>query len=185
MVTGDPAPPLTGTRWRIDPRRSRVEFHSKTFWGMMTVTGRFDRYDATMELSAQPAIAMTIEADSLDTGNSLRDKHLRSGDFFDVENNPQVRFISDEVTLDGERLSVRGRLHAAGRTVPLSLVGKVVHGIETLSVEATAEVDHRRLGMSHGLLAMVRPPSKLAIRAHAVRDPLPTRGATKTGCFPA
>jgi polyisoprenoid-binding protein YceI len=141
---------------------------------MMTVTGRFDRFDATMDLEAEPAISMTVEADSLDTGNSMRDKHLRSGDFFDVENNPQVRFISDEVTLDGERLRARGRLHAAGRSAELAIEGRVLQEAETLSVEASAEVDHRELGMSHGLLAMVRPPSRLSIHAQAVRDGLPT-----------
>src|SRR5690242_5166128 len=94
MSTSRAAPAITDGRWRIDPKRSRVEFQSKTFWGMMTVTGTFERFDATMELAAEPAISMIVEADSLDTGNSMRDKHLRSGDFFDVENNPQVHFIS-------------------------------------------------------------------------------------------
>ena len=168
MATDDSAPPITQARWRIDPKRSRFEFHSKTFWGMMTVTGRFDRYEATLDLSADPAIEVTIEADSLDTGNSVRDKHLRSVDFFDVENHPQIRFISDEVTLDGERLSVRGRLHAAGRSVPLLIEGKVAQAAAALSVEAFAEVDHRQLGMSRGPLAMVRPPTRLTIRARAV-----------------
>ena len=171
MTTGRAAPAISDGRWRIDPKRSRVEFQSKTFWGMMTVTGTFDRYDATMELAAEPAISMIVEADSLDTGNSMRDKHLRSGDFFDVENNPHVRFISDEVALDGEQLTAHGVLHAAGRSVALSIKGTVVLEGETLSVEASAEVDHRQLGMSRGLLAMVRPPSRLRIRAQAGRHP--------------
>ena len=173
MATPGRTPAIGESRWRIDPERSHIEFDAKTFWGMMTVTGRFDRYDATMDLASEPAISMTIEADSLDTGNSMRDKHLRSADFFDVENNPQVRFISDQVTLNGERLTVRGLLHAAGRSVPLSIEGKVVQGTETLAVEATAEVDHTQLGMSRGVLGMVRPRNKLRIRAHAVRDGLP------------
>ena len=174
MSTGRAAPAITYGRWRIDPTRSRVEFQSKTFWGMMTVTGTFDRYDATMELAAEPAISMIVEADSLDTGNSMRDKHLRSADFFDVENNPHVRFISDEVALDGNQLTLDGVLHAAGSSVALSIQGTVVLDGDTLFVEASAEVDHRQLGMSRGLLAMVRPPSRLTIRAEAARDGMPT-----------
>jgi polyisoprenoid-binding protein YceI len=174
MTTRGATPAISDRRWRIDPKRSRVEFQSKTFWGMMTVTGTFDRYDATMELAAEPAISMIVEADSLDTGNSMRDKHLRSGDFFDVENSPNVRFISDEVALDGEQLTAHGVLHAAGCSVALSIEGTVVLEGETLSVEASAEVDHRQLGMSRGLLAMVRPPSRLRIRAQAGRDGLPS-----------
>lgn len=174
MTTHKPAPAITEGRWRIDPERSRVEFRSKTFWGMMTVVGRFDRYDATMELAAEPAISMVVEADSLSTGNAMRDKHLRSGDFFDVENNPQVRFISDSVTLDGEHLKAHGVLHAAGKSVTLSIEGDVVQEGDELSVEAVAEVDHLELGMSRGVLGMVRPPSKLRIRAQAVRDGLAT-----------
>ncbi len=56
----------------------------------------------------------TIDADSLNTKNALRDRHLRSSDFFDVRNHQEVRFESDAATLDGDTLKVRGRLYAAG-----------------------------------------------------------------------
>ena len=38
------------THWRIDATRSQVEFRTPTFWGMMTVKGRFERYDGTLEI---------------------------------------------------------------------------------------------------------------------------------------
>ena len=57
----------------------------------------------------------------VDTSEADRDKHLRSADFFDVDNHPQVRFASDGATLDGERLTVSGRLYAAGTSTPLNL----------------------------------------------------------------
>src|SRR6188472_3283395 len=114
IVTPHVATPRVETsRWRIDPERSSVEFRARTFWGLMTVKGRFGRYDGWLDLRDGAAIELTIDADSLDTGNERRDKHLRSSDFFDVENHPQVRFVSDSAEVDGERLNVSGRLYAA------------------------------------------------------------------------
>ena len=59
----------TGT-WRLDPARSSVEFHVRHFYGLMTVKGRFDRYQGSLDLSARPAVELVIDADSLDTRSS-------------------------------------------------------------------------------------------------------------------
>jgi hypothetical protein len=99
---------------RIDPACSSVEFHVPHFWGVTTVKGHLERYDGTLDLSARPAIELRIDADSLNTKRKMRDKHLRSADFFDVENHGQVRFTSALAELDGERLKVHGELHAGG-----------------------------------------------------------------------
>src|SRR6185312_8034794 len=69
------------TAWRLDPERSSVEFEVP---GLSTVRGRFHRYQGTLDLRREPAIELTIEAASVDTGNRRRDKHLRSKTFFDV-----------------------------------------------------------------------------------------------------
>ena len=156
-------------RWRIDPTRSSVEFRTPTLWGLATVTGRFERYEGTLELQQDPAIELTIEAASLDTNLGFRDKHLRSGDFFDVERHSQVRFVSDSVTLEGERLKVRGRLHAAGQSIPLELDASVRRVGDELEVDANTLADHGELGMSHGLLGMIRTPSELIVHGRLVR----------------
>ena len=157
------AAPVERTRWRIDPNRSDVEFHSRYLWGLAPVKGRFARYEGTMNLSAQPAIEMTIDADSLDTKNAIRDKHLRSALFFDVEHHPQVRFVSDSVTLDGERLKVHGRLSAAGHSIPLDAEGTLRFTDGAAEVEVTALADHRQLGMTLNPLGMVSSPNKLIV----------------------
>jgi polyisoprenoid-binding protein YceI len=168
---------LQNTRWRIDPARSSVEFHTPTFWGLLTVNGHFERYDGTLDLRRQPAIELTIEAASLDTKNNMRDKHLRSGDFFDVENHPQVRFVSDSAGLDGERLTVSGRLYAAGTSMPLD-VGATLRSVDgELEVDAIAYADHPELGMSNGILAMIRTPSELIVRGRLVPDGDSLRGS--------
>jgi polyisoprenoid-binding protein YceI len=158
------------TQWRIDPARSSVEFRTLTFWGMVTVRGRFARYDGTLDLQGRPAIDLTIEAASVDTQNKRRDKHLRSADFFDVDSHPTVRFVSDNATLEGTRLKVRGQLHARGSSIPLELEARLRHVGDELEVDASTYADHRELGMSHGALGMIRTASELVIHGRLFRD---------------
>ena len=89
---------IAQTRWTVDSDETSVEFAVKTFWGLMTVHGRFDRFDGSYEVGpGGTTIELTIDADSLDTGHATRDKHLRSTDFFHVAAHPQVRFTSTRV----------------------------------------------------------------------------------------
>lgn len=163
-------PEVDRTRWRIDPTRSSVEFHVPNFWGLATVKGRFERYDGTLELSQTPAIELTIDAASLNTNNKKRDTHLRSGDFFDVANHAEVRFVSDSATLSGQQLKVRGRLHAAGKSIPVDLDATITSVGDELAVEAETHADHRHLGMTWNRLGMLRTPSKLIVHGLLVQD---------------
>ena len=131
------SPDIEKTRWRIDPARSSVEFRTPTFWGLVTVKGRFERYDGTLDLRRDPAIDLTIEAASLDTKNKTRDKHLRAVDFFDAEHHPVVRFASDDARLEGEHLKVRGQLHARGYSMPIELEAEVRRVGDELEVDST------------------------------------------------
>ena len=154
-------------RWTVDRDGTSVDFAVKTFWGLSTVHGRFDHFDGSYEVGPgrdddraddrrrQPRHRVT----------ATRDKHLRSIDFFDVAEHPQVRFTSTRVA-DARRreLHVTGELEAAGMSVPLALdatVRQVDHGLE---VEATTTVDQRQLGMSNGLLGMIRLPATLHVK---------------------
>jgi polyisoprenoid-binding protein YceI len=154
--------------WRLDPDRSSVEFHVRHFYGLMTVKGHFDRYHGTLELNGRPAVELVIDADSLDTKHGKRDQHLRSADFFDVANHPQVRFQSDDATLAGNTLKVRGQLHAAGRSIPLDIDAAVREVDGELEVEASALADHRELGMTWSPLGIMRAPSRLIVRGRLV-----------------
>jgi polyisoprenoid-binding protein YceI len=162
-------PDQTSGVWRLDPSRSSIEFHVRHFYGLMTVKGRFDRYEGTLKLDAQPAVELTIDADSLDTKIAKRDKHLRSADFFDVANHPQVQFVSDSVTLDGETLKVRGELHAAGRHVPVEFEATLRRAGDDLELEAMTLVDQRELGMTWSPVGITRAPSRLIVSGRLVR----------------
>jgi polyisoprenoid-binding protein YceI len=163
-------PSIEKTTWRIDPDRSSVEFNVKTFGGIATVKGHFSRYQGTLGLSGTPAIDLTIEADSLDTKNKRRDKHLRSPDFFDADQHPYVRFVSESAALEGERLKVRGRLHARGASMPLDIDATLRRAGDELEVEAVTVADHHQLGMTYRLLGLVGTPSKLVVKGRLVRD---------------
>jgi polyisoprenoid-binding protein YceI len=157
-------------RWRLDPARSSVEFQTPTLWGLATVKGHFERYDGTLDLQRSPAIKLTIDGASLNTNNSLRDRHLRSGDFFDIGNHPQVTFVSDAATLHGEQLKVRGRLEASGESLPLELDATLRPEGDEFEIDARTSADHRMLGMSHGMLGMIPTPSELVVHGRLVRD---------------
>jgi polyisoprenoid-binding protein YceI len=157
------APP----RWAVDPQKSSVEFAVKTFWGLATVRGRFERFDGGYDAGpAGQSIKLTIDAGSLDTGNGKRDEHLRSADFFHIADHPQVRFTSTRVRSTGDgTLHVAGDLEAAGVVVPLEFDAVTREVGEELEVEAAPTVDPRRFGMSAGHLGMIRPPARLHITA--------------------
>jgi polyisoprenoid-binding protein YceI len=160
---------LADGRWRLDPARSSVAFHVRHFYGLMTVKGEFADYDGTLDLNAEPAVELTIQAASLNTKTAKRDEHLRSRDFFDVERHPQIRFSSDRATIDGGTLTVHGQLHAAGRQIPLELDATVREVDGELEIEAVTAADHRELGMTWSPLGILRAPSKLIVRGRLVR----------------
>jgi len=159
------------THWIVDPEATSVEFAVKTFWGLMTVHGRFDRFDGSYEVGPDgTTIELSIDADSLDTGHATRDKHLRSTDFFHVAEHPQVRFRSTRVhPVNGDILHVVGRLEVAGEVVPLEFPATVRQLGDALEIEATTTIDQRQLGMSSGQLGMIRPPATLHVNARLSR----------------
>ena len=154
--------PMT-RRFTLDPARSSVEFAVKHFWGLITVRGRFDRFAGSYD---GDRIELTIDAASLDTGNSSRDKHLRSADFFDTDNHPQVQFISSSVTKahDGS-LKVKGELEAAGKLVPLDFDATIRDVDDHIEIEATTSIDQRLFGMTWSPLGTARPPATLHMKA--------------------
>jgi polyisoprenoid-binding protein YceI len=163
---------LAGTRWRLDPSESSAEFRVPGFWGLASVRGRFQRLHGWLEVDDdhQWRMELTLDADSLDTGNRRRDRHLRSADFFDVQHHPEVRFRSSRVTDRGGRLHVEGELEAGGRRAALLVEVTVEHADARLDLDATATVDQRRLGMTFSPLGAIRAPTALSVHARVRRE---------------
>jgi len=164
---------LAGTRWRLDPSGSSAEFRVPHFWGLVTVRGRFGHFDGWLEVgeNSRWRTELIIDAASLDTGNRKRDEHLRSGDFFDADHHPEVRFRSTSTREQGHgRVLVKGELEAAGERVPLELQASVAETHDAhLELDATATVDQRQLGMTWSPLGMTRTPAALTVHARLYR----------------
>lgn len=154
-------------RWSLDRDASSVGFTVKTMWGLVPVRGRFDRFAGSYAVGHDgTTIELTIDAESIDTGNAKRDEHLRSSDFFGVDEHAQVRFRSTRVHAVGDgMLHVVGKLEAAGIAEPLEFAATVEPAGDGLALEATTTVDQRRFGMSSGVLGMIRRPATLHVKA--------------------
>ncbi len=109
----------------VDNVHSGVIFHAKHL-GISEFYGRFDRIsdESRLVLDADPAkssIILVVEADSVNTNNSDRDKHLRSGDFFNSKEFPEILFESTRIAKTGENaFEVTGDLTFHGVTRPVT-----------------------------------------------------------------
>ena len=160
------------SRWSLDSDGSSVGFTVKTMWGLLPVRGRFDRFAGSYDAGPNgTTIELTIDAGSIDTGNAKRDEHLRSSDFFDVDDHAQVRFRSTRVHEVGDgMLHVVGNLEVAGIVAPLEFAATTRPADGGIVVEATTTVDQRQFGMSSGVLGMIRLPATLRVEAQLKRD---------------
>lgn len=97
--------------WHIDPSHSEIQFSVRHMM-ISTVRGRFNKFSGTVEADEQnptgARVKVEVDVSSIDTGDEKRDTHLRSPDFFDIEEFPTMTFKSSRV----EQLDDRhGRLH--------------------------------------------------------------------------
>lgn len=88
---------MATTNWVLDPAHSEIEFKVKHMM-ISTVTGTFSKFEAAVETEGEEfttaKVTFTIEADSISTKNEQRDGHLKSVDFFDTANFPQIKFVA-------------------------------------------------------------------------------------------
>jgi polyisoprenoid-binding protein YceI len=141
--------------YAIDASHSNVEFAVKHMM-ITTVKGRFADVQGTVEIpqSGQPKVDVTIGAASIDTRVEARDNHLRSPDFFDVEQFPTLRFVGTaaERTGDGYRLS--GDLTIRGVTKPVTLTvteegaGVDPWGNQKAAFSATGKINRTDFGLT-------------------------------------
>lgn len=116
-----------------------------------TVHGRFTGVSGTAEVDAEDltnsSIEVTIDAASVDTANENRDNHLRSADFLDVENHPEIRFVSKAIEKSGDDYLVTGDLTIRGVTqevqMPTTIAGPIddPRGGSRMGIEAQLEID--------------------------------------------
>ena len=113
---------VAGT-WDIDPVHSEVSFVVRHMV-VSKVRGRFDRFEGTIVTAEDPlqsSVEAVIDAASINTNQEQRDAHIRSADFLDVDNHPQITFRSFVVRPAGDRFLVDGDLTIRGVTKAVTL----------------------------------------------------------------
>jgi polyisoprenoid-binding protein YceI len=109
--------------WTLDPVHTEIAFTAKHLM-VARVRGQFRQFDGTITVGDTPqtsSVEVTIGAASLDTGAPDRDGHLRSADFLDVENHPNLTFRSTAVRPAGSGYELDGDLTIRGVTKPVTL----------------------------------------------------------------
>ena len=116
---------VAGT-WKLDPTHSHVTF-SVRHLAISKVRGSFESFDVTVVTAEDPTkstIEASIDMASVNTNQVDRDNHLKTGDFFLIEDYPTMNFVSTSITADGDDLTVEGDLTLRGVTKPVVLKGE-------------------------------------------------------------
>jgi polyisoprenoid-binding protein YceI len=128
------APQTATTTWKLDPVHSVAEFKLKHMM-ISNVKGQFTRISGVLTLDESDITNSRVEADidasSINTRDAQRDAHLKSADFFDVENFPTLSFRSASVKRTGDdELAVTGNLtiHGVSREVVFKVEGPTAPG---------------------------------------------------------
>ncbi|MFV0309916.1 MAG: YceI family protein [Desertimonas sp.] len=144
--------------YNVDPAHSRIGFVARH--AMVTkVRGAFMAFQGSGTFDAADPSAssmqLTIDAPSIDTGNTDRDAHLRGNDFFDMDTYPEITFASTAVTTTGDgTYDVTGDLTMKGTTksvtVPFEVAGpaKDPFGNTRIGLEGSVQVNRKDWGLS-------------------------------------
>jgi len=158
MTTISTAPGTVST-WNIDPSHSVTEFKVKHMM-ISNVRGRFNGLSGTLKLDetdyTHSAVEVSIPASSLKTGDDQRDGHLKSADFFDVENFPMLTFKSTNIdSTGGGNYAVTGDLTIHGITKPVTLAVEDVSepskdpwGNHRIGLSGSAKINRKEFGLT-------------------------------------
>ncbi|SFP42755.1 Polyisoprenoid-binding protein YceI [Amycolatopsis arida] len=131
---------VAGT-WSIDAAHSAVSFSVRHL--MSKVRGRFTEFNGQIVTAEEPvgsSVTASIDLSSVDTSITMRDDHLRSADFFDVEKYPTMEFASTGLRQDDESWVLTGDLTIYGTTRPVEIE------LDFLGIDPTGMQGETRIG---------------------------------------
>lgn len=180
------APANTGiTTWKFDTGHSTVEFVAKHMM-ITNVRGRFPDVEGTIRFDEEnitnSSVEATIQVATVTSGSEQRDNHLRTGDFFLVEQYPTITFKSTSIEPKGDdEYNVTGDLTVRGVTKEVTLSatfegrGVTPWGAEAIGFSATATINRKDFGVNWnvGLEAggvLVGDKIKLDLNIEAVKS---------------
>jgi len=142
--------------WTLDPAHSELSFwvrHLK----ISKVRGTFETFEVTVTTPEDPSqisVEASIDVSSVNTGVEPRDNHLRSSDFFLVEEHPHMLFRSTGIQVDGDDFVMDGELTLRGVTQAVTLTGEfggVItddYGRTKAGASATTTINRQDFGVS-------------------------------------
>ena len=150
-------PNVFAATYVVDAAHTQVHFtipHLMVF----KVRGNFNDFSGTVEVDVDQqtlkAAQATIKTASIDTRNQKRDDHLRSADFFNSSEYPEITFASKQVSGSGSDIKVVGDLTIKGVTREVTLTGAFLGattdpwGNQRAGFEATGQIDRRDFGLT-------------------------------------
>lgn len=141
------------TTWKIDNAHSEVAFKVKHMM-ISTVTGHFDSFDASLQADGEnfnnAAVSFSAKIDSINTKNSDRDAHLKSDDFFNAEQFPEMKFVSK--SFDGENLvgdlTIRDVTKEVALDVEMSGIAVDPYGQTKVGFEIKGEINRKDFNLT-------------------------------------
>ncbi|HJS94018.1 MAG TPA: YceI family protein [Solirubrobacteraceae bacterium] len=183
-ITTSPSTVIPTGTWTVDRAHSKVGFAVKHM-GIATVRGEFTDFEGTIEIGEDLSSAKvygTVKTQSVDTNEPQRDDHLRSPDFFDAAEFPELRFESTSIeALDDEEFRITGQLTIHGLTNEIVLHAEVQGtdidpwGNERVGLEVTGQLSRGDYGMKFNQAlgsgnVLVADKVKLALDISAVKQ---------------
>ena len=174
---------ITGT-WAIDPTHTSIGFTARHAM-IAKVHGKFEAFEGAFTIDeadiAASTAAITIQANSINTGTADRDAHLTSPDFLDAEQFPTLTFTSTSVERKGDDFHVTGDLTIHGVTKPVTVVFELAGtsqdpwGNTRIGFEGKAEISRKEFGLTWNAAletggVMVGDTVKLALDVEAVKQ---------------
>ncbi|AWE07619.1 hypothetical protein DCE79_09595 [Lysinibacillus sp. 2017] len=146
------------TSWTVDKSHSTVGFEVKHMM-VSKVKGQFMDYTANVEAAdladlTSASVAFTFDVASINTNSEDRDNHLKSADFFDVEQYPTISFQSTNITKAGDDYEVTGDLTIKDVTKPVTFEveyggnGKNPWGVQVYGFEAQTKINREEFGLT-------------------------------------
>jgi polyisoprenoid-binding protein YceI len=155
------APSLAAEPWTLDKSHAAVTFRADHL-GFSVVHGVFREFDAEILFDPEDIeateVSVTIDAASVDTFWEARDQHLRGADFLDVDNHPEITFISSSVEQTGEdTATVTGDMTLVGETREVTFEAKLnklgpnpFNQVPTAGFTLTGEIVRADFGITYG-----------------------------------
>ncbi|HEY2181578.1 MAG TPA: YceI family protein [Solirubrobacteraceae bacterium] len=155
--------------WAVVPADSELGFETRILFGLIPVRGRYSGFAGELHVddAGDADGSLYIEAATVSTGIKKRDAHLRSGDFFAVEEHPHLRFELQSLVPDArDGFDLSATLHIRGHELAIETpVSVSAAGPARLRVDGEFPVDHRLSGLRSTGSGWKKVPDALHVKA--------------------